>query len=1065
MSRIIKTSFADDGDDRTLGRLADALEQREPELRKVIGQPEEPDVTPTLDESDGGFVTPDRFFWKWMAVMAEKEYGKTQDQLDATGKSVRAAGGELGAVLRGGPGSGHFGHKGIPKHRGGSQPGDFHSAQGKKKPGTAHLTLDELMAAGKTETEAREAKFPSSETTAKMLDDLQIEADAALDQFAGRAAMTALGAEGDSTSWFLRLAVPNNGYSLVEQAQMAFGDDATDEQVQEIGRASARHLALMSMYEYERITKGAGFSSKKQAAKAEAFYQKMKALAEDTKDVPGLAEASNYKPPADAKPLFRGLDSRQVELVTGWMSQRDSGMDSRFDTAEQLYDALSRSTSMPSIPRDIHDTLIDNLGKELVGGNKKAVAWFEENRGPATVSNVVHALNAADRYQWVPEDAPEELRAIADEINVGWTRTNAVPTSILTAEVAAELWGGEAPGRDTYDSEDLGELHSQTTRFLKGVDATDYYDQMDRTGGREAARKFLEYQYAQTQDFFRRIGLDPDKDTMRLYRGVRDEHEGESTFGKWNPGGAMREEPTTVKTYSLASWASGVEDALKFAVPVPEGEDAPEHDAETGELTEEEMDYEVPLHNGFVMVADVPLSKVVAIAHTGFPCWFESEFVVMGGEGIPNARVVPMQDLYQGETTPRYFEEELLAKGEEEYYKVVEDVGSGPEGLIRYIRGEAEEQLKPKVDEWLGEERRISGDVHSVERSLTLTRRLTLRGGPGSGHFDHEGRPGEVGGSLPDDFHSAQKRRSYPDDMQETRRRIERLGGTVAWSKDDLDKLWDSNAKRRMESRLEDFEPEAREYWRGHFEEQVAKEIRTDKGRHPMTIAFDASGGRLMVESQARAYLDAYEGLLQDGAFAESPMALILTPSPSDEELDAFVAKHPTRGAFAKSELNDGAAGKYLSYMRGFWAFDYPDLFGVSGQKWWDDEHKGKPPAWDFTERMSATSMYSPIETGVILHEYGHHLDALDVFPSARKASQRLLSTGAGDIPAKNAYEKPVSDNISFYATTNRQELIAECYAMSRHPDYEAKATPHQREIINFVLNGGPAPSYLEGEE
>lgn len=765
MSRIIKTSFADDGDDRTLGRLADALEQREPELRKVIGQPEEPDVTPTLDESDGGFVTPDRFFWKWMAVMAEKEYGKTQDQLDATGKSVRAAGGELGAVLRGGPGSGHFGHKGIPKHRGGSQPGDFHSAQGKKKPGTAHLTLDELMAAGKTE--AREAKFPSSETTAKMLDDLQIEADAALDQFAGRAAMTALGAEGDSTSWFLRLAVPNNGYSLVEQAQMAFGDDATDEQVQEIGRASARHLALMSMYEYERITKGAGFSSKKQAAKAEAFYQKMKALAEDTKDVPGLAEASNYKPPADAKPLFRGLDSRQVELVTGWMSQRDSGMDSRFDTAEQLYDALSRSTSMPSIPRDIHDTLIDNLGKELVGGNKKAVAWFEENRGPATVSNVVHALNAADRYQWVPEDAPEELRAIADEINVGWTRTNAVPTSILTAEVAAELWGGEAPGRDTYDSEDLGELHSQTTRFLKGVDATDYYDQMDRTGGREAARKFLEYQYAQTQDFFRRIGLDPDKDTMRLYRGVRDEHEGESTFGKWNPGGAMREEPTTVKTYSLASWASGVEDALKFAVPVPEGEDAPEHDAETGELTEEEMDYEVPvpLHNGFVMVADVPLSKVVAIAHTGFPCWFESEFVVMGGEGIPNARVVPMQDLYQGETTPRYFEEELLAKGEEEYYKFVEDVGSGPEGLIRYIRGEAEEQLKPKVDEWLGEERRISGDVHSVERSLTLTRRLTLRGGPGSGHFDHAGRPGKVGGSQPSDFHSAESRGGRSSDL------------------------------------------------------------------------------------------------------------------------------------------------------------------------------------------------------------------------------------------------------------------------------------------------------------
>jgi len=36
------------------------------------------------------------------------------------------------------------------------------------------------------------------------------------------------------------------------------------------------------------------------------------------------------------------------------------------------------------------------------------------------------------------------------------------------------------------------------------------------------------------------------------------------------------------------------------------------------------------------------------------------------------------------------------------------------------------------------------------------TRRLVLRGGPGSGHFGHEGRPGQVGGSQPGDFHSAE---------------------------------------------------------------------------------------------------------------------------------------------------------------------------------------------------------------------------------------------------------------------------------------------------------------------
>jgi hypothetical protein len=32
---------------------------------------------------------------------------------------------------------------------------------------------------------------------------------------------------------------------------------------------------------------------------------------------------------------------------------------------------------------------------------------------------------------------------------------------------------------------------------------------------------------------------------------------------------------------------------------------------------------------------------------------------------------------------------------------------------------------------------------------------LVERGGPGSGHFGHEGRPGEVGGSQPADFHEA----------------------------------------------------------------------------------------------------------------------------------------------------------------------------------------------------------------------------------------------------------------------------------------------------------------------
>ena len=39
-------------------------------------------------------------------------------------------------------------------------------------------------------------------------------------------------------------------------------------------------------------------------------------------------------------------------------------------------------------------------------------------------------------------------------------------------------------------------------------------------------------------------------------------------------------------------------------------------------------------------------------------------------------------------------------------------------------------------------------------------RRVVIRGGPGSGHFGHEGRPGQVGGSQPGDFHSEEPARN-----------------------------------------------------------------------------------------------------------------------------------------------------------------------------------------------------------------------------------------------------------------------------------------------------------------
>jgi len=135
MSRIIKTTFADDGDDRTLGRLADALEAKAPELRKVIGQPEEPDVTPPLDEQAFGEHALEEVVAANAVASGDEEYGpfEADEWLRAGPGDGSIAPVLRGLVrrltLRGGPGSGHHGHEGRPGRVGGSQSGDFHSAE------------------------------------------------------------------------------------------------------------------------------------------------------------------------------------------------------------------------------------------------------------------------------------------------------------------------------------------------------------------------------------------------------------------------------------------------------------------------------------------------------------------------------------------------------------------------------------------------------------------------------------------------------------------------------------------------------------------------------------------------------------------------------------------------------------------------------------------------------------------------------------------------------------------------------------------------------------------------
>jgi len=96
-------------------------------------------------------------------------------------------------------------------------------------------------------------------------------------------------------------------------------------------------------------------------------------------------------------------------------------------------------------------------------------------------------------------------------------------------------------------------------------------------------------------------------------------------------------------------------------------------------------------------------------------------------------------------------------------YKPHVTLGSYPRGSLDGLDGFPTDPLYfDELVVWNGDYRVVdaarlpkeAGDRLFVEVG-GLTRRLVARGGPGSGHFGHEGRPGEVGGSQPGDFHSA----------------------------------------------------------------------------------------------------------------------------------------------------------------------------------------------------------------------------------------------------------------------------------------------------------------------
>jgi hypothetical protein len=290
---------------------------------------------------------------------------------------------------------------------------------------------------------------------------------------------------------------------------------------------------------------------------------------------------------------------------------------------------------------------------------------YQERRGLSPEALAAIGFMATDEDQWVPPDYDLPLQA--QLLNDGWQRSTHTREGILLTEVAADMWGGESIDRGRHTSDSPADL------LVAQEELAFFLDNEDRQG---RARDFLQTMYDDTQAQFRSWGLEGDE-TIRLYRGMKD-----NGLDSWNEDGWVGD--AEVDMWSLSSWSSDLTTAVGFAGM-----------------------------RGMVVVADIPISRIVSGWHQGWTAKKEEEFIVLGLDGI-DSDVYHTNDgrgVIMGRREPTIdVNGNFVSKAAKDFHFHIDEEAS----------------------DWIRE-------VAVVER-----------GGPGSGHHGHKGREGEVGGSLPD---------------------------------------------------------------------------------------------------------------------------------------------------------------------------------------------------------------------------------------------------------------------------------------------------------------------------
>lgn len=200
--------------------------------------------------------------------------------------------------------------------------------------------------------------------------------------------------------------------------------------------------------------------------------------------------------------------------------------------------------------------------------------------------------------QWVPNDE------LSEAINVGWVQNTSHPASILAMNSVARLFG------DEFDTKtvDLLEHPPQTrdVRFQRKGETVDFLEEeaidwIEDPERNAQADQFIEKMYETTQDYYQSKGYNPDERVV-LYRGLNTLSDTD-----WNPTGEESREvnDVAVEMWPISSWTANEDEARGFS--------------RTG---------------GAIVRAEVPISRILCNAQTGFPCNHEQEVLVIGGDDL-----------------------------------------------------------------------------------------------------------------------------------------------------------------------------------------------------------------------------------------------------------------------------------------------------------------------------------------------------------------------------------------------------------------------------------------------